>query len=431
MTRSTCTICVFAALALGGCPASRDLPPPPTLVDVAIVDTTKVDLLVVADNSNATLQMQAVMAEQFVILASELIGPTDPATPAVEDLHVGVASIDLGTLGHTIQTCDDPADGDDGELQNEDHGITTGCQPSYSEPGCTFASGCPWLSHSTDHPDDGTDADNRPIWEDYACIGTLGTSGCGFEQPLESMYRALVEQTRPGGANEGFLRDDAVLVVIHLFDEDDCSTDDQSMFDPDDDTLGTLNVRCAMHPERLLPVSRYRDALVELRGDRLIFAVIAGVPVDGRWEVGDPLEALRDLVGMDPENPNELIKSCDTAMGVAFAPVRLVELAYAFGEDGFVASCCRQDWTPALEAIAARVQGKLGTGCVALPAGVADAAADCRLYETSVGGDEVEVPAGGWELAFDGASCAGDGQLRRGGEPLRADGYRLECLVSP
>ena len=54
-----------------------------------------------------------------------------------------------------------------------------------------------------------TPAKSRPLLaETFSCIARLGSSGCGFEQPLESMRRAL-DGSVPD--NAGFLRDDAML----------------------------------------------------------------------------------------------------------------------------------------------------------------------------------------------------------------------------
>jgi hypothetical protein len=138
-------------------------------------------------------------------------------------------------------------------------------------------------------------------------------------------------------------------------------------------------------------------------------------------------------VQVDPENPNTLVHSCDTAMGAAFVPLRLVELAYSFGEDGLVASSCREDWTPALQALARMIQDRIGTGCVQLPDAV-DPATDCRLVEVLDDGSELEVPradddAGGWALDLGSPACAGGGQLLLEGEPLRAARHRFECWI--
>ena len=41
-------------------------------------------------------------------------------------------------------------------------------------------------------------------------LASVGASGCGFEQHLEAVHRALADNP----ANAGFLRDDANLAVI-------------------------------------------------------------------------------------------------------------------------------------------------------------------------------------------------------------------------
>jgi hypothetical protein len=325
-------------------------------VVVPIRDVTTVDMLFVIDTSCSMAEEQNVLAEQFEILARELIFATNADGPAVESLHVGVVTPDMGTGGHVIQTCSNPDVGDNGALQNE--GRPSGCADFYRASDCEGGT-CPWLSHSIEHPDDGSDPDNTPLWYDFGCIGTLGTCGCGFEQPLEASYVALVEQTLPGGPNEGFLRDDSLLVIIYVTDEDDCSTPDPEMFDVDRDDLGSLNVRCTVNPDRLHPIARYHDAFIELRdGDeeRVVVAAIVGIPREGTWTS----EELRDISEVDPTNPLQLLKSCDTAMGAAYPPVRIAELVESFGDNGILASICSSDWTDTLVNIAQTIEGGLG-----------------------------------------------------------------------
>ncbi len=60
-----------------------------------------------------------------------------------------------------------------------------------------------------------------------SCMLQVGDFGCPFEQPLEAMRRAL-DGARP--ENAGFLRDDALLVVVFLTDEDDCSAADPLLY---------------------------------------------------------------------------------------------------------------------------------------------------------------------------------------------------------
>ena len=57
-----------------------------------------------------------------------------------------------------------------------------------------------------------------------SCIAALGTGGCGYEHQIASVWKAL------GGdvdgvpmRNQGFLRDDALLAIVLITDEDDSS----------------------------------------------------------------------------------------------------------------------------------------------------------------------------------------------------------------
>lgn len=55
------------------------------------------------------------------------------------------------------------------------------------------------------------------------CMLPQGVSGCGFESQLESQYKALARSELSGGLEYGFLRDDAVLAVVQVTNEADCS----------------------------------------------------------------------------------------------------------------------------------------------------------------------------------------------------------------
>lgn len=52
------------------------------------------------------------------------------------------------------------------------------------------------------------------------CMGLIGDGGCGVESPLEAIKRALDGHR---SENDGFLRADALLAVLIISDEDDCS----------------------------------------------------------------------------------------------------------------------------------------------------------------------------------------------------------------
>ena len=58
----------------------------------------------------------------------------------------------------------------------------------------------------------------------FSCIAALGEAGCGFEHQFASMLRALGADGMPAPPeNQGFLRADALLAIVMLTNEDDCS----------------------------------------------------------------------------------------------------------------------------------------------------------------------------------------------------------------
>lgn len=376
MTKTWCLslLLLGGIVGLFGCPESRHIPGDgdgdgdadgdadgdglETIFEYQQADNEKLDLLFVIDNSSSTAEQQAVLADQAVILLRELTDPPASIFPAIDDIHVGVVSTDMGSGGYRVMTCENPEAGDDGVLQNR--GRLEWCDEVFSADACDREE-CPWLDHQGDEPDG-----SLPLWDEFACIATLGTSGCGFEQPLEASYRALVEQTRPGRPNEGFLRPDSLLAIIYVTEEDDCSSANPELYNPSRDDFGPINPRCVLNEDQLHPISRYHDAFVELRGgdeSRVFVSAIAGIPVDGSWNPGDPIERLRELQQINPSNPNELLPSCDTAMGKAFPPVRLAELVYSFGNNGILASICQADWTSVLQTITRRLPIRISGYC--------------------------------------------------------------------
>jgi hypothetical protein len=52
-------------------------------------------------------------------------------------------------------------------------------------------------------------------------VATVGIGGDGNERPMEAMVEAVTTQNEPGQCNEGFVRDDAILVVTYITDEED------------------------------------------------------------------------------------------------------------------------------------------------------------------------------------------------------------------
>jgi hypothetical protein len=189
------------------------------------------DVLFVVDNSGAMGEEQEFLAGAV----GRFIGTLDERLDGRPNLHIGVTSTNVGTGpdGGGGEACS--GQGDDGRLLIPDL-----CTPLDR----------PFLVDLVDPDDpDAPRTINYPegqLAETLACMTRLGMTGCGFEQQLEAMRRAL-DGSNEG--NDGFVRRDAMLVVVLVTDEDDCSAFDRTIYDPyedeRDDPLGELSsFRC-------------------------------------------------------------------------------------------------------------------------------------------------------------------------------------------
>ena len=185
---------------------------------------TEVDVLFVIDDSTSMAPKQWALRQRFPKLIERLSAQDGPGY----DLHIGVTSTDLGAPGR------DCGYAQGGVLGRIGHVAANGCRPLEHEP---------YL-----HLDTATGASNTPDGQDalatFACMASVGEIGCGYEMPLESAMRTLVASDR-----SGFLRDDALLVVVFVTDEDDCSVDDpHSDLFSREPGLGLLDsFRCAQY----------------------------------------------------------------------------------------------------------------------------------------------------------------------------------------
>ena len=318
------------------------------------------DILVLVDNSSDTAEEQATLAMNFPLLLDSILDPPlDPVTGLpvhvpVDDLHIGVIDQNVGTGGYVVETCDDPVDGDNGELQHTPSstfppGTCDPPYPPYLEYDCT-GTACPdeaaiyWMSVG------------------FGCIGILGHEGCGMEQPLESARRSLIDNMAPGGPNAGFLREDSILMIIWLSDEDDCSVapGNEEFFDSTSTEMGPIQLRCFRYPEMLVEVDDYIEAFRSLRDDpgKLLQGFIVGVPKDPACEgSGDAIAGCLDHPDMqetiDPLIPSRILPGCREGIGgLAAPPRRLVEVALEFGPSARVVSICNNDLRSAIDSFA-------------------------------------------------------------------------------
>jgi hypothetical protein len=329
------------------------------------VDALPIDLLFVVDSSSSMAEEQLNLAENFPDLLSTLTSPPDadrdgrPDFPAAEDVRLGVVTTDLGTAPHSPPTCD-AMGGDRGVLVTSHLGGDPSCA------GVSLPASEPWLSYRL-----GDDA--AEIGRQFACLARVGTMGCGLEQQLESMHEALVTQSAPGMPNAGFLRDNSLLAIVFVTDEEDCSASNPDVFDPGrNGDLGPYGVRCAFHPEMLHPIERYVTALDNLRLDRrqpIVVGAITGVPTNAAGT--DPLTIDLDRLLMDermqytedPTNRGQLTPACDRpGAGFAIPARRIVELARRFAVrsgDGLATSICDDDLSLAMRALGTLIGAKL------------------------------------------------------------------------
>jgi hypothetical protein len=232
-----------------------------------------------------------------------------------------------------------------------------GCAGTYSPPYVSF-SGAPGTVEQAA--------------KDFECIvRKLDSRGCGFEQPLEAALKALTSRDSPlsfrgdvghaDEANKGFLRNDALLAVVVLTDEDDCSMRDVDLSDPASTRLeGGLNVRCALNPDALSPLSRYLHGLRALKPGRpshVVFSAIAGIPVERRVQGQRAASELLDLASMqvvidDQGSGGSLRPACLVEGSSGADPARrLVSLAGLFDEQGFAGSVCDSSLRTSLRAV--------------------------------------------------------------------------------
>jgi hypothetical protein len=413
MTRASISTQVLAAalLFLLGCTASQrvgsDCPEEGPCIESAITDDEgelpsaptrggeidKVDILFVVDDSGSMKEEQDLFAAQLPRLLSTLRsgdsdGAGNPEFRGVSDVHVGVVSTDMGLPGiEGIEKCQEL--GDDAKLLTG----TTAC-----------------LGGDARFLDTTTFTDDGAASEAMQCMARLGTDGCGFEQQLEAGLKALWPSSDDGvtflpgvngeganghgdgdGANAGFLRDDSLLIVITLTDEDDCSRIDNGILRPPafleagDPLLSQgLNLRCHANPDALYDVERYVAGLKALRAyhDLVMFFAIAGMPPESvndstvagySFEDRSEREAFYDALLAHPmmqptsdtqgtESPDDdtLVPVCDTPIGRAYPAQRLVQVARDFGVNGMVQSICEPDFSGPMSTILRSIGRRLG-----------------------------------------------------------------------
>jgi hypothetical protein len=232
------------------------------------------DILFMIDNSSSMTEIQQKLLTQdpsFMTVLQNLPN-------GLPNIHVAVVSSDMGAPGDSTSSIMCTTAGDNGAFQSTPRGT---CTNTTLASGATFISNVGGVANYTGN-----------LTDVFGCIAQLGQRGCGFENQLASVARALgADGAPPPTQNAGFLRADAELAIVLLTNEDDCSA-------PRNTTLYSLNGAQQNVANPLGPIANYRcNQFGHLCTDPTTGAVIAPPlvpPSDARGTAAAPTLDLTD-----------------------------------------------------------------------------------------------------------------------------------------
>jgi len=381
--RKPIQISVLALATASACNAREvsTVVPAPEAQTASVVEATRqnLDLLFVVDDS---LSMQGEQESLRLRFGSfiEAVSNVEGGRP---NLHVGIVSTNVGGPVGSDFLC--AGTGDSGLFISEPR-VRTDCN---GPDGSFFI--------DVEGADGGRETNFQGTLEEaFGCVAEIGIGGCGYEQPLEAVTRALANP-----ANADFVRPDSLLAIVFITDEDDCSLHDDSMmvdgsacadyFDPVACPLGrSTSFRCFefgvecdpddprqpgtkenCHPRQdspfLTDVAGHAAALRAIKDpERILVAAISGTLADPVVRVG---------TASDRSSIPDLAPSCASAFGEAMPPIRLAAFLQEF-DNGTLQSICEEnlpdgpvplsepDLAAALAGIAKRIGALLGDPCV-------------------------------------------------------------------
>lgn len=188
---------------------------------------TKVDFIFVVDNSSSMQDEQQFLAQGVPGFVSAM----QNALPNVESFQVGVVDTDsypaLGTLGDALDGC--PPDDPELDCSSCDYqlGSFVSKPTSASDPAlsCEFSTGKSYMDGKAEN-----------FANEFGCAALVGTTGNPVEQQAAALLSAVSPDLNAAGAcNDGFMRDDALLVFLLISDEEDNHT---SPPDPQGGSMG-------------------------------------------------------------------------------------------------------------------------------------------------------------------------------------------------
>jgi len=385
----------------------------PGLTPTVVVDqgppfivNRNVDLLFVIDDSSSMRLSQDNLLRNFPVLMTGL----QNFPGGLPNIHIAVVSTDMGAGDGSIAGCD-ATGGKNGIFQYTARGS---CAATGLDPGATFISDIGGVRNYTGN-----------LSDTFSCIAALGEQGCGFEQPLAALTRALGADGQPTPDEDvGFLRPDAYLAIVMIGNEDDCSAPAGSpLYDTAvnytlDAPLGPVaNFRCnefghicdGAPPVRFAPnndvnatraysscepsdgaglllnVGETAARIKALKSDpaQVIVAAITGPP--SPYTVQWKMPTISDEPGPWPV----IAHSCTAADGSFGDPsIRTTAFVNEFGANGLLVPICEDDFAPALRRIADKISDRFTKPCIGgtVAKRPGTASDDCQVVTTTPDG---------------------------------------------
>ncbi len=404
------------------------------VVEFSSTMNRNIDMLFVIDDSGSMQDKQANLANNF----PNFINVLNSQEGGLPDIHLGVVSTDMGTSA----TSGPPGPG----IGTIGQG---GCA-STGKDGVLQTNGAPVTGNfiSDVKQTDGSRIKNYTgdLATVFAQMARVGATGCGFEQPLAAMRRALANTT----ANPGFLRPDALLAVVFLTDEDDCSAKTASLFAAGDTgALGPLNsFRCTRFGVTCAGGGTTSDEMNQV-------GTKSGCTASSTSSVVESISVFRDFLLGLKSNPRKVVvggimgattpfaveerqinnmttialaRSCTyqsaNGLEVADPGVRMKAFFDAFPDRSTSTTICQPDLSSGLTQIATLLNRVGGSSCVNssiladVDASTPGLQPDCIVADT-VGITARPIAACGspetapcWKLVSDPVKCPAAGNLR-------------------
>lgn len=324
------------------------------------------DILIIMDNSGSMVGEQTAIAQSFQVFKNGLDKKFGKGKYQIAVITTGMESVGMTT--NACQACNDQRryscinqTGESGRFQDRlGHNTGTVEDPQFvfeSDPSCKIMD-----SSNIEHCFYDQAKDQGVIF--------TGVNGCGYERGLASMRSALSEPlitTYNTTATKKFLRDNAVLAVVVISDEEDCG----EVGDVTEGINGIKDDVCyyaanGQGPDgaysdpkegrlyKLEPLLNYYDFLMDLKGGRTGYVKFAAVT--GMADESDPSSTQITFTSDAPDAdkvPSCSTPDCQSDFGYcdAYPGTRYIDLAKMFGDNGFVGTICTNNFSDLLNRI--------------------------------------------------------------------------------